>query len=91
MGKKINTLLFIVIATILNIVLMIALFIGCLFLVTRFVNPESTMMPLIFGLIFLVSIGGSFVVYNLLIRWFSKKYSLEKYLSPLFSRKRKEP
>jgi uncharacterized membrane protein YdbT with pleckstrin-like domain len=76
-------------ATVLNIVLMIVLFIICFVLITRFVDPNSSLIPLWLGLTFLVSIGGSFWVYSRVIKWMNNKFNLEDNLSPLFNRKRK--
>lgn len=92
MNKKVNTLLFILGATIANIVIMAILFLLCLFLIARFVNPESSLMPLWLGLMFLVSIGGSFFLYTVIMKRITAKFELEKYLDPIFSRKgRKGP
>ncbi len=76
-------------ATVLNIVLMMVLFIICFVLITRFVDPNSSLIPLWLGLTFLVSIGGSFWVYSRIIKWMNNKYNLEENLSPLFNRKKK--
>lgn len=88
MSKKTNTIWFMLAATVLNILLMMLLFIICFILITRFVDPDSSLIPLWLGLTFLVSIGGSFWVYSRLIKWMNTKYNLEENLSPLFSRKR---
>jgi uncharacterized membrane protein YdbT with pleckstrin-like domain len=88
MSKKTNTIWFMLVATVLNILLMMILFVICFILITRFVNPDSSLVPLWLGLTFLVSIGGSFWVYSRLIKWMNTKYNLEENLSPLFSRKR---
>ncbi len=89
MSKKMNTVWFMLAATVLNIVLMIVLFIICFVLITRFVDPNSSLIPLWLGLTFLVSIGGSFWVYSRVIKWMNNKFNLEDKLSPLFNRKRK--
>ncbi len=90
MSKKTNTVWFMLGATILNIVLMMILFIICFILITRFVDPNSSLIPLWLGLTFLVSIGGSFWVYSRIIKWMNKKFNLEDNLSPLFSRRNKQ-
>ncbi|WP_320122552.1 leader peptide processing enzyme [uncultured Sphaerochaeta sp.] len=89
MSKKMNTVWFMLAATVLNIVLMMVLFIICFVLITRFVDPGSSLIPLWLGLTFLVSIGGSFWVYSRIIKWMNNKFNLEDNLSPLFNRKRK--
>lgn len=91
MNKKANTAIFIVIATILNIVLMLALFLLSFALIARFVDPESSMLPLWLGLAFIVSIGGSFLLYSMVVKMISKKFNMEEHLAPLWtSRKQKK-
>ncbi len=91
MSKKSNTVWFMLGATVLNILLMLILFFGCFILIARFVDPQSSLVPLWLGLSFLVSIGGSFWLYSLVIKWMSRRFELEEKLAPLFSRKRKHP
>ena len=90
MNKKVNTVLFVLGATVVNIVVMAVLFLLCMFLIAKFVNPESSLLPLWLGLMFLVSIGGSFFLYTVVMRKISVRYDLEKYLDPLFTKKRKD-
>lgn len=93
MSKKSNTIWFMLAATVVNILLMLILFLVCFILISRFVSPESSLIPLWLGLTFLVSIGGSFFVYSKLIKWMNKKFDLEHNLTPLFGRggRRKPP
>ncbi|MGE4583974.1 MAG: leader peptide processing enzyme [Sphaerochaeta sp.] len=91
MSKKTNTLWFMLAATVVNILLMMILFIICFVLITRFVDPNSSLIPLWLGLTFLVSIGGSFFVYSRIIKWMNAKYKLEDKLDPLFNPKRRPP
>lgn len=88
MNKKLNTVLFILIATVVNILVMFLLFLFCLFLISTFVNPESSLLPLWIGLTFLISIGGSFFLYTVAMKKISQRYDLEQYLHPIFSRRR---
>lgn len=78
-------------ATILNIVIMLLLFVICFILITRFVDPNSNFVPLWLGLSFLVSIGGSFWLYSIVIKWMTKKFQLEDKLAPLVSKRKKNP
>jgi hypothetical protein len=41
------------------------------------------------GLTFLVSIGGSFLLYSRVIKWMNTKYNLEDKLGPIFGSKKK--
>jgi hypothetical protein len=45
-------------------------------------------MPLFLGLVFLVSIGGTYYVYTVIVKWISTKFPVEEYLAPLFKRKK---
>jgi len=74
-----------VIATILNLVLMLALFLLCFVLISNFVSPDSKLVPLWLSLSFIVSIGGSFALYSVIIKAFSKKFHIEEKMAPLFN------
>ncbi len=87
MNKKVNTVLFILAATIVNMIIMFALFLICLAILVNFTNPESSLFPLFIGLTFIVSIGGSFFLYTVLMKKIVAKFNLEHYLSPIFSKK----
>ncbi len=87
MNKKLNTFLFILGATLVNLIIMIALFLISLAIMVNFVDPESSLVPLFIGLIFIVSIGGSFLLYTLIIKKVIVKFNLEQYLSPIFAKK----
>ena len=88
MNKKLNTVLFVLAATAVNIVVMAILFIVCMVLISRLVDPESPLMPLWLGMMFIVSIGGSFYLYTIAMRKLTNKYDMEKYLDPIFFKKR---
>ena len=86
MNKKVNTLLFILGATVFNVLLavslIILLFILLLFIVNRFF--PSIGQDWIFPLSFLAGIVISFIVYRLVLKLLAKKIDLEKYLDPIF-------
>jgi hypothetical protein len=90
MSKKTNTVWFMVLATILNLVLMLVLFMVCFILISKYVNPESNLIALWLSLAFIVSIGGSFLLYSFIVKKLSKKFDLEHNLAPLFNRKPKK-
>lgn len=94
MSKKTNTVVFMVLATVLNILLMLILFLVGFLLLNKFVDPSSSSSALWLGVVFLVSIGGSFAIYSVVVKWLSKKFNLEDKLAPLFNHrppKRKNP
>lgn len=90
MSKRTNTILFMLGATVVNIVLMLVILLGCLALIARFVDLESPLVFLYVILTFLVAIGGSFWAYARIIKWANNKYDLESRLGPIFTRKRKK-
>lgn len=90
MNKKINTVLFVLAATAVNMIVMAILFLLCMILIARFIDPESPLIPLWFGLMFLVSIGGSFYLYTAVMKKITAKFDLERHLDPIFWKKRKD-
>jgi len=84
MNKKVNTAIFIVLATVVNIILMVTIFLIMLLLFGRFIKEESSYTILFMMFIFLCSIGGTFFLYNNLIKWATKKFNLEEKLHPIF-------
>ncbi|PIE04983.1 MAG: leader peptide processing enzyme [Spirochaetales bacterium] len=88
MNKKLNTVLFLLAATVLNLLLLVVIAL-LLFLAFNFafrnveeVNAALSWLAVIvtmFG-----SIAATFVLYSRIIRWINKKWNLDNYLSPLF-------
>ena len=46
MSKRTNTILFMLAATVVNILLMMIIFVICFILLTRFVDPESSLVQI---------------------------------------------
>jgi len=90
MNKKLNTILFMLGGTVLNVLLMLGLFLLFLYLGNLVLTPEtdSNVKMLVFLLIIGFSVVGSFFLYSRIIKFISKKWNLEEYMHPLFSRKR---
>ena len=85
MNKKLNTVLFILGATAVNILIMIIIIVVGLMLLSRL--PEHTqesMGQVLFILLFLLAIGGSFFAYHKVIGYVSKKIDMDKYFHPIF-------
>jgi len=85
MNKKMNTILFILIGTIVNVVLVLFFAIGLLFLLGKL---EPFLGEAIGTLIPLAFIGGvvlGLLVYQKLSKWIIIRFNLEDKLSPLFS------
>jgi hypothetical protein len=86
MNKKMNTILFILGATLFNILVTVSAFLLLLIvyakLLMRFL-PESAQMWS-FPVIFIAALALAFVVYRYLLRFLLKKVDMEKYFDPLF-------
>jgi phosphoglycerol transferase MdoB-like AlkP superfamily enzyme len=86
MNKKVNTLLFILCATLFNIIIAMVSFIMFTLLYLKFLMlqmPESS-RSWAFTVIFLASIGVSFLVYRIILKHLIEKIDIEKYFDPLF-------
>ncbi|MEW5816435.1 MAG: leader peptide processing enzyme [Spirochaetota bacterium] len=91
MNKKVNTFLFILAATIVNIAIMIILFFVA-FTVISLVIPKQTssaVVQIILMVIFFGSIVGSFFIYHNIIKFISKRIDMDKYFHPIFRRRNK--
>lgn len=93
MNKKLNTLLFILGATVVNLTLMVLLLVLMLVLVGTLVpedsSPALVQMLLLFA--FLIAIGGAFGIYTLLIKMVTKRVDMEKYFHPIFRPRNRKP
>ena len=92
MNKKLNTALFIIGASILNVILMIILMTIGLALVSLIVpkNISPTIASTLFILVFLLSVAGSFFAYHKGIKFLAKKINMDKYFHPIFSSRRRK-
>ena len=89
--KKRNTAVFVLIATIINLLLMMVFMIVGYVLLARFGNPESTTANQIWlVVIFLGSIGLSWFIYSRMVKWYAKRVDVEKKFAPLITPRRKK-
>ncbi|GHU70005.1 hypothetical protein FACS189450_03780 [Spirochaetia bacterium] len=89
MNKKTNTWLFILGATVFNILITIISFVVLLIIYARFIVnyiPEAG-QPWGFVVIFIGSIALSFVLYRVIIKYLLKRFDVEKYFDPIFGRR----
>jgi len=87
MNKKLNTALFILGATLFNILVTIVSFVLLLVVYVKFIMrllPENTYMWS-FSLIFIAAMAIAFVVYRYVLRFLLKKFDMEQYFDPLFT------
>jgi hypothetical protein len=90
MNKKLNTLFFILAATLFNLVVMVCLMIGLLALMGRIVpsSVSPSLALLLMVLLFVLAILGTFVIYRWVLNLLSRRFDLERYFIPLFKRKK---
>lgn len=93
MNKKLNTVYFLIGATILNLLILIViavllgLIIGFLYQKT---GVDSQGLSLVAVLIILFgSIAGTFFLYSRIIKWIVKKWNLDEYIEPIFRTKKR--
>ena len=90
MNKKANTVLFLLGATVFNLLLMFILII--LFLVLISVVFRDSLGPNLISIMMIVvfvgSIAASFFIYSRVVKWLSRKIDMDKYFIPLFRRKK---
>jgi len=89
MNKKLNTLLFLLVGTIVNIGIMLLLLILFLYLLGFVFTAESStqMVSVLTLAAVMLSVVGSYLVYSQIVKFINKKWNLEKYIAPLFKRK----
>ena len=90
MSKKTNSLIFMLLATLLNLVLLIVFFIlgfVILNLVISAMTENVAVVQIGVVLVFVFAIGLSFFVYSRIVSLLTKKFNLEEKLDPLFVRK----
>jgi hypothetical protein len=89
MNKKINTILFVLGATLFNVIVASVSF---LILFILYLNYLAPMIPASgnswgFTLIFISAIAISIFVYRIVLKYFLNKIEIEKYFDPLFIRR----
>ena len=91
MSKKTNTLLFLLGATVFNIVITIVCFIALLVLYGRILAPMLPQEAAAWGLpvIFVGAIALAFVIYRVIIKKLMAKIDVEKNFDPLFKPRRR--
>jgi peptidoglycan/LPS O-acetylase OafA/YrhL len=89
MNKKLNTVLFILAATLFNVLVAVISFFLLCFLYIKFLFnliPEQS-GSWAFALIFMAAIVISFFAYRYLLKYLLKKVDVERYFDPIFVRK----
>ncbi|MFA5513676.1 MAG: hypothetical protein WDA17_02010 [Sphaerochaetaceae bacterium] len=90
MNKMGNTVLFVIVASLINLVVMAALFLISLILLNWYVPADSPYSTLFLGLTILFSVGGTFLIYQFTVKKLTERYNLKEHLDPIFWKKRKD-
>lgn len=90
MNKKSNTLLFMIGATVFNILITVICFVLLLVLYGRLLAPLLPQETAAIGLpiVFIGAIVLSFVIYRFALKAFTKRFEAEKYFDPIFKSRR---
>jgi len=91
MNKKVNTVLFILGATIVNVILMIVIFLALFVLFGRFLAPNlsAELNQIILLLLFVGSIVATYFIYHRLVKLLSEKFNMDNYFDPIFKSRKK--
>ena len=91
MNKKLNYILFIIAATVVNIIIMILLYLIPLILLILIFKEDSnnSLMPFLYLIVLpMLSIAGGYLIYSRIYKLFRQKVDMEKYFEPIFKKKR---
>ena len=89
MNKKVNTVLFIIVATVFNVLIIFLIYFGCVYLFAVFYNEGlADYVEIANTIFFFISIIGSFIVYRIILKILSKKIDMDKYFEPIITRKK---
>lgn len=90
MNKKANTVLFLLGATVFNLLLMFLLIVIFLVLISAIFKDSLSpnILSILMIVVFIGSIAASFFIYGRVVKWLSRKIDMDKYFIPLFRRKK---
>ncbi|HKK48005.1 MAG TPA: hypothetical protein VJ932_02855 [Alkalispirochaeta sp.] len=91
MNKRLNSVLFILAATVANIISMVVIFGILMVLFARFLAPHLApgANQIILLVLFVGSVVITYVMYHRLMKWLAEKYPLQDYFGPLFGRSKR--
>ncbi len=90
MNKKLNTVFFIIGATVFNLICIVLLMLISLVLISVIFkdNLSPAALSILLMVLFIGSIAGTFLIYRFILNLVSRRLDLEKYFLPLFKKKR---
>jgi membrane-bound acyltransferase YfiQ involved in biofilm formation len=88
-NKKLNTVLFMLGATVFNLLLLFVLILLAMLALTAAFGDRlgPSLMSILLIVVFLGAMVGSFLIYNQLVKWLARRIDMEKYFLPLFKRR----
>lgn len=92
MHKKINTILFLIGATIANLIILFILFLVPFLLYMKFVasSVPNNLTALLVVVIFIGAILATYAIYNTIMAKIIEKVDMNKYFDPIFHKKSKK-
>jgi membrane protein YdbS with pleckstrin-like domain len=80
-------------ATIVNVIVMFAIFLALFVLLGRFVAPHFSpgVNQILLLVVFIGAMVLTYFLYHRVMRYLASKYDLEKYFEPIFRKSRKPP
>lgn len=90
MNKNLKFALFLIGATVFNIVLMFVFIIAIFLVASRFMgeNPNPVVFQIVLFVGFIGSIVVTFLIYGKVMKWLQAKYNLEQHFPQLFKKKK---
>jgi uncharacterized membrane protein YdbT with pleckstrin-like domain len=90
MNKNLKLALFLIGATVFNIVLMFVFIIAIFLIATRLMgnNPNPVVFQIVLFVGFIGSIVLTFLIYGKVMKWLQAKYNLEQHFPQLFKKKK---
>lgn len=84
-NKKLNTALFFLVATFVNLLIVVGLGLAVFIPYALLVGPKVSGAINLLALVIIVigSMVGSFPLYRMLVQWFTKKIDVDKYFDPI--------
>jgi len=90
MNKKVNTALFLIGATIFNLLIIFILSIGSMLLIVSiFGQSIQEIFAYLFIFVLIGSLVASFFIYGVVMKKITAKIDMEKYFHPIFKKRRK--
>lgn len=88
MNKKVNTAIFLILATLINLLIMVIITAGLMALCVIILKNSDT-LPIFMALSFVIGIALSFIIYSSLMKLINNKFDLDKYITPMFNKNKR--